>query len=128
MVSKILVVDDEQPIAETMRDIFQAFGYKAFCAYSGSEAVSQAADICPDLLISDVMMPGLNGFETALQVKEVCPGCRLILFTGQVASAVVAEGFAKTFSERGYYYDMLSKPLHPRELIGKVQEVLQRPG
>jgi DNA-binding response OmpR family regulator len=128
MVSKILVVDDERPIAETMRDIFQSRGYEAFCAYSGKDAVSHAASFHPDVLVSDVMMPELNGFETALQVKEICPGCRLILFTGQLASAVVAEGFAQTFLERGYSYDLLSKPLHPTELISKVQEALRRPG
>lgn len=127
MVSKILVVDDEQPIAETMRDIFKSRGYEAFCAYSGRDAVSQAAHLRPDVLVSDVMMPGLNGFEVALQVKELCPGCRLILFTGQIGSAVIAEGFAKTFSERGYCFELLAKPLHPSELIGKVEQALQRP-
>lgn len=127
MASKILVVDDEQPIAETMRDIFASVGYQALCAYSGHEALAHAADFCPDVLVSDVMMPGMNGFEVALEVKEICPECRLILFSGQVASRLVAEGFTETFAELGYHYELLAKPLHPTELIHKVREALSRP-
>jgi CheY-like chemotaxis protein len=128
MMSKILVVDDERSIAETMRDIFETAGYAAYCAFSGDEAITKAADLCPDVLLSDVMMPGKNGFEVALHVKQFCPECRLILFSGQVATTLVVQGFAHAFAERGYHYDLLSKPLHPSELIAKVQEALLRPG
>lgn len=127
MVSKILVVDDERSIAETMRDIFASAGYAADCAFSGDEAITKAGALRPDVLLSDVMMPGKNGFEVALQVKQLCPECRLILFSGQVATTVVAQGFSKTFAERGYHYDLLSKPLHPSEIIQKVREVLLQP-
>jgi CheY-like chemotaxis protein len=128
MVSKILVVDDERSIAETMRDIFQSVGYRADCAYSGDEAIAKAADLCPDVLLSDVMMPGMNGFEVALQVKQLCPECRLMLFSGQIATALLAQGFVQTFTASGYHYELLSKPLHPSELIRRVQDALLRPG
>ena len=128
MMSKILVVDDERAIAETMRDIFQSIGFTAACAYSGDEAIAKAADLCPDVLLSDVMMPGMNGFEVALQVKQICPECRLMLFSGQIATSLVAKGFVQTFTENGYRYELLSKPLHPSELIERVREALLRPG
>jgi CheY-like chemotaxis protein len=128
MMSKILVVDDERSIAETMRDIFESVGFAADCAYSGDEAIAKAAEFCPDVLLSDVMMPGMNGFEVALKVKQICPDCRLLLFSGQIATVLVAQGFVQTFTENGYRYQLLSKPLHPSELIQKVQEALLRPG
>ena len=128
MVSKILVVDDERSIAETMRDIFRSAGYMAMCAFSGDEAIAKAADLCPDLLLSDVMMPGMNGFEVALQVKQICPECRLLLFSGQIATALLAQGFVQTFTESGYRYELLAKPLHPTELIRRVEDALLRPG
>ena len=127
MMSKILVVDDERSIAETMRDIFQSAGYAAHCAYSGDEAITKAANLCPDVLLSDVMMPGMNGFEVALQVKQICPECRLLFFSGQIATSLVAQGFVQTFTENGYHYELLSKPLHPSELIERVRQVLLRP-
>jgi CheY-like chemotaxis protein len=127
MMSKILVVDDERAIAETMRDIFQSVGYSATGAFSGDEAIAKAADWCPDVLLSDVMMPGMNGFEVALQVKQICPECRLLLFSGQIATSLVAQGFVQTFTENGYRYELLSKPLHPSELIARVREALLRP-
>jgi CheY-like chemotaxis protein len=126
--SKILVVDDERSIAETMRDIFQSVGYEADCAYSGHEAIAKAADLCPDVLLSDVMMPGMNGFEVALQIKQICPECRLLLFSGQIATTLLAQGFVQTFTENGYRYELLAKPLHPSQLIERVRKALLRPG
>ena len=57
---KILVVDDERSIADTMRDIIELAGYVAVSSYSGEEAILKVEDFLPDVLISDVMMPGME--------------------------------------------------------------------
>jgi len=82
MQANILVVDDEHTIADSVGEILAGAGYTIKCAYSGLEAVSKALELCPDILLSDVLMPGMNGFEAGLEVKKDCPGCRLMFFSG----------------------------------------------
>jgi len=125
MSSKILVVDDEHIIAETVRYIFSAHGYVAECASSGEEAIAMAEELAPDLLLSDVMMRGLNGFETALQVKQLCPECRLLFFSADAGTEALAQTFEKIFADRGYRYEMLPKPMHPSTLLLTVEKALQ---
>jgi CheY-like chemotaxis protein len=124
MPAKILVVDDEEAIALTVRDIFRSKGYRADHASSGSEAVTKSRALCPDLLLSDVIMPGLNGFEAALQVKELCPGCRLVFFSGYAGSDLLSQGFRDQFVKRGYQFGFLLKPVQPAVLLRTVEEAL----
>jgi CheY-like chemotaxis protein len=124
MPAKILVVDDEEPIAVTVRDIFRAKGYKADYASSGGEAVAKSRELCPDLLLSDVIMPGWNGFEAALQVKEFCPGCRLLFFSGYAGSDLLSQDFKNEFMNRGYQFGFLLKPVQPAVLPRTVEEAL----
>ena len=125
MSSKILVVDDEHIIAETVRYIFSAHGYEAECASSGEEAIAIAGCLRPDLLLTDVMMRGLNGFETALEVKQLCPQCRLLFFSADAGTEALARRFLKVFAERGYRIEMLPKPMHPTALLDSVEKALQ---
>lgn len=125
MPSKILVVDDDHIIAETVRYIFSAHGYEAECASSGEEAIAMAGDLRPDLLLVDVMMRGLNGFEIALEVKALCPQCRLLFFSADTGTEALTKTFLKVFAERGYSFEMLPKPMHPSTLLTKVEEALQ---
>lgn len=128
MPAKILVVDDEETIGVTVRDIFRARGYTADYASSGAEAVTKSRDLCPDLLLSDVLMPGLNGFEAALQVKEFCPRCRLMFFSGYAGTELLSRGFRNEFMKRGYQFGFLLKPVQPAVLLSTVEEaLLQQP-
>ena len=119
--TRVLVVDDEPSIMRTVCMILEAYGFDTQGASSGDEAITQAANSCPDLLLSDVMMPGKNGFETALEIKKLCPECRLLFFTGyasQIASLTV------TLTSNGYRFDLLSKPMLPKELLDSVKAAL----
>ena len=120
----ILVVDDERAIVDSLSEILQAEGYEILAACSGSEAIAKASQHCPNLLLSDVLMPGMNGFELALQVKKMCPTCRILLFSGQAATAQIAQSFSQTFSRLGYRFELLPKPLHPAALLAKLEESL----
>ena len=124
---KILITDDELPIVESLSEILEAAGYEVATATSGQEAIGKVSDFCPQLLLSDVLMPNMNGFELALQIKKLCPECKLLLFSGQAATAKLAQNFIQTFNERGYRFELLPKPLHPDALLKRLEESLIRP-
>ena len=124
MATKILVVDDEQSIVDSLAEILASAGYEVVCAYSAREAIDKTPLWCPNVLLSDVLMPGLNGFELALQVKRQCPNCRLMLFSGQAATARLAQSFGPTFTSLGYRFELLPKPLHPTALLKRLEDSL----
>ena len=120
MKPQVLVVDDEPSIVATVCAILEAYGYSAVGVLSGDEAIARVTDSCPDVLLCDVMMPGLNGFETALEVKKRCPNCRLLFFTGYAEVPGLADGL----KSKGLAFDVLSKPMHPATLIDKINAAL----
>ena len=60
-------------------------------AYRGEIAIEMARNLSPDLLITDVVMPGISGIEAAIQVRDMLPACKVLLFSGQLA----AQGLVK---------------------------------
>lgn len=116
----VLVVDDERIIADTLALILKQKGFNASAAYSGESAVADCAAIRPDLLISDVMMGALNGIEAAIEICRRCPGCRVLLISGQGATGDLLED-AKG---RGHDFEILAKPVHPAELLRRVHALL----
>lgn len=124
MSQKILVVDDNKMVAETLCAVFASAGYIATYALSGEEAITKVEGFRPHLLVCDIVMPGLNGFETALRVKELSPECRLLLLSGQAVTAQITENFAQIFKDRGLSLEVLAKPVDPPELLRKVGNAL----
>jgi DNA-binding response OmpR family regulator len=118
--SRILVVDDEPTIVQTACNLLRSSGFEALGVNSGDEAIAKAATFCPDVLLSDVTMPGMNGFETALAVKKLCPGCRLLFFSGHPDAAVMVEGLRAI----GHRFELLEKPLDPAVLVEKIKTEL----
>ena len=116
----ILVVDDERRIADTLALILQSSGYETAIAYEGDSALAQSSKVQPDLLLTDVVMPGMNGIELALAVSERCPGCKVLLFSGQAATAELLDRARK----QGCDFPLLAKPVHPEDLLKKVAEIL----
>ena len=121
---RILIVDDERSIADSLGDIVEAAGYEVRRAYSGAEAIHLAFEFCPNLLLSDVLMPNMNGFELALQIRKICPKCQLLFFSGQAATAQIAQSFIPTFTSLGYLFELLPKPIHPTVLLQKLEDSL----
>lgn len=121
---RILVVDDEPGIAESIELILRESEYEVTKSYSGAEALQVAASFLPDVLLSDVLMPGMNGFELALATKAVLPQCRVLLFSGQAATLSMALEYSSRFTARGYHFELLPKPLHPQSLLEKIQNSL----
>lgn len=66
---KILLVDDEQDIVETLKFVLESDGYTCYCAYNGEDGLKLAREIIPDLMILDIMMPKINGFKISRLLK-----------------------------------------------------------
>jgi CheY-like chemotaxis protein len=110
---KILVVDDEPIIADTLVNILEGEGHEAFAMSDGAAAVKWAEKLRPDAVVTDVIMPGMNGIETAKAILKLLPRCRVILFSGQTASTDL---LAKANGE-GYDFEILAKPINPDALL-----------
>ncbi|HZD50525.1 MAG TPA: response regulator [Silvibacterium sp.] len=119
----VLVVDDEQVIADTLAAILSRSGYTAIAAYDGPTAVETAALIPPQMLITDVCMPGMSGIALAIAIREAVPDCKVLLFSGQISTA---EMLAAS-SSAGYNFAAISKPIHPTELLAKISEFFAVP-
>jgi DNA-binding response OmpR family regulator len=116
----VLVVDDEAVIADTLTAILLRSGYAAVAAYDGESALDVARAIAPDLLLTDVAMPGMSGIDLAIAVSRAVPDCKVLLFSGQ---ATTADLLARAH-EAGHDFTALQKPLHPTELLARVSETV----
>lgn len=114
---RVLVVDDERVIADTLAIILNQNGFDASAVYTGTAAVNRARASRPDLVISDVIMPDMNGIEAAIQIREILPSCKILLFSGQAATADLLE----KAREQGHEFEILAKPVHPQDLLAKLR-------
>lgn len=114
---KVLVADDEKVIADTLAIILNQNGYDASAVYTGTAAVERARATRPDLIISDVIMPDMNGIDAAIKIRAILPGCKILLFSGQAATADLLEDARK----RGHEFEILAKPVHPQDLLQKLK-------
>jgi CheY-like chemotaxis protein len=87
MAPRAFVVDDEKSIATTTTQILRLSGYDARSFLDPLETLEAARADCPDLVVADVMMPHLSGIDLAVYLKEMCPNCKLVLFSGQAETA-----------------------------------------
>ena len=88
---KVLVADDEQVIANTLAVILNQAGFDAHAVYSGEEALDALDNFQPDMLITDVIMTGITGIEVGIAVRARLPNCKVMLFSGQAATASLLE-------------------------------------
>jgi CheY-like chemotaxis protein len=115
---RVIVVDDERVIADTLATILNRAGFNASAVYTGTEAVELARIEKPDLIISDVIMPDMNGIEAAIHIREILPACKILLFSGQAATADLLENARA----RGHEFEILAKPVHPQDLLAKLRQ------
>jgi CheY-like chemotaxis protein len=115
---RVLVVDDEKLIADTCAEILEDAGFHTMTAYDGFAAMDMVAEFQPDYLLTDVLMPRMNGVELAIYVSKMLPDARILLFSGQ---AGISEILLQAH-EQGYEFDLVAKPLHPIKLIERLQK------
>jgi DNA-binding NtrC family response regulator len=114
----VMVVDDEPTVRETIIEILQDEGFDALGMSSAAHALLWIERIQPDIVLSDIVMPGMNGIEMAIQLMSTWPNCRVILFTGHPA----APDLLKKAVEQGHNFEVFSKPINPDQLIPRLRE------
>lgn len=119
----VFVVDDEAVVADTLAAILRQAGFTANSFHHPKAALDQAHSNCPGLLITDVIMPGMTGIDLAIQIEKICPQCKILLFSGQAATADLLEE-ART---HGHEFELLPKPIHPADLLAKISDQDWRP-
>jgi DNA-binding response OmpR family regulator len=119
----VLVVDDERVIADTLTTILSRSGFDAITAYDGESALALAKATPPDLLISDVVMPGMTGVDLAIALTQAIRTCKVLLFSGQAATVDLLQ----KARESGHDFTTLTKPVHPTDILRRIRECLTLP-
>jgi two-component system, OmpR family, response regulator MprA len=120
MKAHILVVDDDPRITELLRRVLAYEGYSVAIAASGSEALDRALERPPDLVVLDIMLPGMDGLEVARRMRAAGDMVPILMLTARDAISDRVEGL-ETGAD-----DYLVKPFAPEELVARVKALLRR--
>jgi len=115
----VLVVDDEEAIAEAVRARLQSEGFQVAVAGDGPEAIALCEQIRPDLVVLDLMLPGMDGLEVCRQIQRD-RWVPVLMLTARTEEADKVAGFAVGAD------DYLTKPFSLRELVVRVRAILRR--
>ena len=115
----VLVVDDEEAIAEAVRARLESEGYRVFVADDGPQAIELHAEHHPDLVVLDLMLPGIDGLEVCKQIQRD-GWTPVLMLTAKAEEADKVVGFAVGAD------DYLTKPFSLRELASRVKAILRR--
>ena len=120
MSKKILIIDDEQDLADVLSFRLEAHGFQVVSALNGPTGLEKAKSGKPDLILLDLMMPGMDGFGVAKRLKgdPDTAGIPIIIFT-----AAVSIGLSQRVSEI-HALDFITKPFEPKDLLEKVKKAL----
>lgn len=115
----ILVVDDDVPILRLVRATLQADGYSVMTAGNGEDALAALEEERPDLVVLDLMMPGMDGFETMQRIREDS-NVPIILLTARSGASDKIQGLDLGAD------DYVTKPFNPDELSSRIAAILRR--
>ncbi|WP_096271117.1 response regulator transcription factor [Paucisalibacillus globulus] len=116
---KILIIEDETSIAELERDYLEVNGFESIIASTGEEGLQKALSEDYDLILLDLMLPGIDGFELCKQIRKV-RDIPILMVTARKADIDIIRGF-----DRGAD-DYIEKPFNPNELVARVKAHLAR--
>jgi CheY-like chemotaxis protein len=120
----VLLVEDEQPVRELIRSMLELRGYRVIAAANGAEAVLALKDeqLEVDVLLTDVVMPGMSGPELAMRMERLRPETKLLYMSGYTDDTILHHGARKA------NVPFLQKPFSGGELATKLREVLEGRG
>ncbi|HEV8012497.1 MAG TPA: response regulator, partial [Pontimonas sp.] len=110
MTARILVVDDDVALAEMISIVLRGEGYVPYQAFDGQDALSQIPEVKPDLVLLDVMLPGLDGIAVCTRIRE-SSGVPIIMLTAKGDTTDVVKGLESGAD------DYVVKPFNPKELV-----------
>jgi DNA-binding response OmpR family regulator len=118
---RVLIVDDDRLVADTLTLIFKKSGFDAKTTYSADEAMQCARGFRPELLVSDITMPGRDGLSLVRDISHELPSCHIIVLTGIYSNVKNVREQAGKLSRQ---VDILIKPCPPSELLRQAQAAL----
>ena len=121
MSKRILAVDDQEDNRRILRDLLTSAGFEVIEAVTGEEAVAVAESQQPDLILMDIQLPGIDGYEATRRIKAIEKLRRVPLIV--VTSYALSGDEAKAMAAGADAY--VSKPFSPRALLAKVREYLK---
>jgi len=101
---KVLVVDDERGSADSNVSLLQLWGHEAEAAYSAEDAIAKAASLDPDVVLVDIELPVINGFDLAKELRKSCPEAKFLALTGYTQVDIVRR------ARRAGFERVLNKP------------------
>jgi CheY-like chemotaxis protein len=116
---RVLVVDDERLLADTTAAVLRRSGFDTRTAYDGFSALEMAASFHPDYLLTDIMMPAMNGVQLAMAMTKMYPSTKILLFSGQAGITDILE----ESQANGYEFPLLAKPVHPSKLVEGLRDL-----
>ena len=120
MTRRILIAEDEESIVASLDFLMRRAGYATCIARDGPAALLRVADFAPDLVLLDIMLPGLSGFDICARIREnpALAATRVLMLTARGSNADEARGMAA--GADGY----VTKPFATQELVARVRELL----
>jgi CheY-like chemotaxis protein len=121
MKKKIMIVDDEENLVELVKAIFESEGYEVIPAYSGKECLEKLEKVKPDLILMDMMMPGMTGKETTKKIREnpKTKNLKIAFLTVVRLSEIGMEELKKL-----NVLDFITKPFDNQDLVRRVKKLL----
>jgi twitching motility two-component system response regulator PilH len=119
--STVLVVEDSPAQRQMILELLQDSGLKVIVAGDGVEALKQIKDYCPDLVVLDIIMPRMNGYEVCRRLKSDSKTQKLAV----VMCSAKKEEFDRYWGLRQGADAYIAKPFHPQELVGTVKQLLR---
>lgn len=118
---KILIVDDEQDIVESLKFVLEGSNYTCYCAYNGEDGLNLAREIVPDLIILDVMMPRINGYKISrlLKFDKKYQNIPILMITAR------SQEEDKLIGEETGANEYITKPFDLDEVLQIVQKYLE---
>jgi two-component system OmpR family response regulator len=117
--TKVLVIDDDSNINELIRLYLEKEGYEVKSVYSGSKAIEAFVEFTPNIVILDIMLPGMDGWQVCREIRKIS-NIPIIMLTAK------GEIFDKVLGLELGADDYIVKPFEPKELVARVKAVLRR--
>ncbi len=115
----VLVVDDDRALADTLAEILRVEGFAAIATYDAESALEVAKAAPPRLVVTDICMPGMNGIDLAVQLKQMIPDCGVLLFSSLLMTDEILEDALGS----GHRFKALPKAATPSNLIHELRKL-----
>ena len=113
MKDHVLIVDDNRDLADVMADAIRGFGYSAKAVYNGEDALRENATFLPDMVLVDIDMPGLNGYETIERMRQKRPAAEIIMVA---VTGLTSDEYQLRAYEAGFDL-FVAKPIGAEKLL-----------